>query len=34
LWGGALLILSVPGRLMISTTHAWHRLAEIILVGK
>jgi len=33
LWGGALLILSVPGRLMISSTPAWHRLAEM-LVGK
>ena len=33
LWGGALLILSVPVRLMISTTPAWHRLAEI-LVGR
>ena len=33
LWGGALLILSVPLRLMISTTPAWHRLAET-LVGR
>lgn len=33
LWGGALLILSVPGRLIISGTPTWHRLAEI-LVGK
>jgi asparagine N-glycosylation enzyme membrane subunit Stt3 len=33
LWGGALLILSVPVRLIISTTQAWHRLAAI-LVGK
>ena len=33
LWGGALLILSVPGRLMISSTSSWHRLAEMF-VGK
>lgn len=33
LWGGALLITSVPLRLMISTTPAWHRLAEA-LVGR
>jgi len=33
LWGGALLIASVPLRLMISTTQAWHRLAEA-LVGR
>lgn len=33
LWGGALLILSVPLRLMLSTTQAWHRLAEA-LVGR
>ena len=33
LWGGALLILSVPGRLMISSTPTWHRLAEMF-VGK
>lgn len=33
LWGGALLILSVPLRLMLSTTSAWHRLAET-LVGR
>lgn len=33
LWGGALLITSVPLRLMISTTQAWHRLAEA-LVGR
>jgi hypothetical protein len=33
LWGGALLILSVPARLAISTTHTWHRLAEM-LVGR
>jgi hypothetical protein len=28
LWGGALLIVSVPVRLMISTTHGWRWLAE------
>jgi hypothetical protein len=28
LWGGALLILSVPLRLAISTTQTWHSLAE------
>jgi len=33
LWGGALLILSVPLRLLLSTTSAWHRLAEV-LVGR
>ncbi len=33
LWGGALLILSVPLRLLLSTTSAWHRLAEA-LVGR
>lgn len=33
LWGGGLLILSVPLRLMISTTPAWRRLAET-LVGR
>jgi hypothetical protein len=33
LWGGALLILSVPVRLMMSSTSTWHRLAER-LVGK
>jgi len=33
LWGGALLLTSVPLRLMISTTPAWHRLAET-LVGR
>ncbi len=32
LWGGALLITSVPLRLMISTTQAWHRLAEALVV--
>lgn len=32
-WGGALLIVSVPLRLAISTTPAWHRLAET-LVGR
>ena len=33
LWGGALLILSVPVRLMISSTSTWHRLAGMF-VGK
>lgn len=33
LWGGALLVLSVPLRLLVSTTPAWHRLAEA-LVGR
>ena len=33
LWGGALLILSVPLRLLLSTTSAWYRLAEA-LVGR
>lgn len=33
LWGGALLIASVPLRLLLSTTSAWHRLAEA-LVGR
>lgn len=33
LCGGALLILSVPVRLMISSTPTWHRLAQM-LVGK
>ena len=33
LWGGALLILSVPLRLMISSTPTWHRLAQMF-VGK
>jgi uncharacterized membrane protein YozB (DUF420 family) len=31
LWGGALLIVSVPVRLMISTTQTWHRLAEMLV---
>jgi hypothetical protein len=35
LWGGALLILSVPVRLMISTTQAWHWVAErLVAVAK
>jgi hypothetical protein len=35
LWGGALLILSVPVRLAISTTQAWHSLAsKLIEVAK
>lgn len=33
LWGGALLVASVPLRLMISATSGWHRLAEM-LVGR
>lgn len=33
LWGGGALIASVPLRLVISTTPAWHRLAEV-LVGR
>ena len=28
IWGGALLILSVPVRIMISTTQVWHSFAE------
>jgi hypothetical protein len=31
LWGGGLLIASVPLRLAISTTHTWQRLAETLL---
>jgi hypothetical protein len=31
LWGGALLILSVPARLAISTTPAWHSAAEKLI---
>jgi hypothetical protein len=31
LWGGALLIASVPLRLMISATPAWHRVAETLI---
>lgn len=31
LWGGALLILSVPARLLISTTSAWRSLAENLI---
>lgn len=35
LWGGALLILSVPARLAISTSHTWQSLAErLIQVAK
>ena len=35
LWGGALLILSVPVRLMISTTQTWHWVAErLVAVAK
>jgi len=31
LWGGALLAVSVPARLMISSTAVWRRLAEFLL---
>src|SRR5579864_2101601 len=31
IWGGALLILSVPLRLAISTTQAWHRVAAMLI---
>jgi hypothetical protein len=31
IWGGALLLVSVPVRLAISTTQAWHRLAEKLI---
>jgi hypothetical protein len=31
IWGGALLILSVPIRLAISTTHVWHRVATMLI---
>ena len=31
LWGGALLILSVPSRLAISSTHAWLSLASRLM---
>ena len=31
LWGGALLILSVPARLAISTTQTWRSLASILI---
>ena len=31
IWGGGLLILSVPGRLALSTTQAWHHLAQKLL---
>jgi asparagine N-glycosylation enzyme membrane subunit Stt3 len=31
LWGGALLILSVPARLLISSTPAWRSLAENLI---
>lgn len=31
LWGGALLAVSVPGRLMLSTTQAWRTFAEAIV---
>jgi hypothetical protein len=33
IWGGALLILSVPVRLAISSTQVWHRVAAM-LIGK
>jgi hypothetical protein len=28
MWGGALLIVSVPARLALSTTHVWHEFAK------
>jgi uncharacterized membrane protein YozB (DUF420 family) len=31
LWGGGLLVASVPLRLMISTTHTWQRVAEVLI---
>jgi hypothetical protein len=31
IWGGALLILSVPVRLAISTTQVWHRMAAMLI---
>jgi hypothetical protein len=31
MWGGTLLVVSVPLRLLISTTHAWHRVAETLI---
>ncbi len=31
IWGGALLILSVPLRLAISTTQVWHRVAAMLI---
>ena len=31
LWGGALLVLSVPARLLISNTSAWRSLAETLI---
>ena len=31
LWGGALLVVSVPARLMISTTAVWRSLAEFLV---
>jgi hypothetical protein len=31
LWGGALLVVSVPVRLMISTTHVWASVAERLM---
>lgn len=35
LWGGALLIVSVPLRLMVSTTHVWGSVAErLMAVGR
>lgn len=30
LWGGAFLILSVPARLVVSNTAAWHRFAQLL----
>jgi hypothetical protein len=31
MWGGALLVISVPLRLMISGTQAWHTIAESLV---
>ena len=31
LWGGALLVASVPLRLAISATHTWQRVAEALI---
>jgi len=33
IWGGALLILSVPIRLAISTTQVWHHVAKMLIGG-
>jgi hypothetical protein len=31
LWGGALLLVSIPGRLALSGTNAWHTVAEFLV---